>query len=584
MLERNEEQIENLAKKYALLNALAHGGRADQGSVVGRMLAENADLRGDAKHVRALVAKTVGEVNAIDVDEQSRVLGEQFPQALEQDVARKKEASRQDSEKTPSLPELPDATKGCVVTRFPPEPNGYMHIGHAKAATIGFDYAKKYEGRFIVRFDDTNPAAEKKEYYSAFLESLDWLGIKPDLVRNASDDMERFYELAEQMMTQKKAFVCTCTQEKMKQNRAEMAECDHRSQTPEQNILLWEKMLAGEREKSTATLRFAGDMKSVNTTMRDPVLFRIVEEAHPLRGNQFRVWPTYDFDGPIEDSLDGVTHAMRSKEYELRDELYTAILGSLELRVPKVIEFSRLSLQNTTVSKRSLRKFIESGEVEGWDDPRLPTISGLRRRGFLPYAIREFILSMGVSKVESEPTWDLLESINRKLLDPIAKRYFFVADPVRLKVSNAPKLNVNLKNHPEKEMGERTVLTEGNFLIARDDAMKLKVGSEVRLIEAYNLRITSVEDGKLEGIYHHAGKLERVQKIQWVSEQDKIHYDIVVTGPLLLDEKYNPDSLKIVSGAAEGAVASLPQGEIIQFVRFGFCRMDKPGTAIMAHK
>ena len=371
-------------------------------------------------------------INGMTIAEQKAVLERDFPGEIEKTIARKKEISKNDSEKKFTLPDLPNAQIGNVVTRFPPEPNGYMHIGHTKAAIIGSEYAKKYQGKFIVRFDDTNPAAEKKEFYGAFLESLEWMEIKADLIRNASDDMPKFYEIARAMIEKYAAYVCSCTQEKMRQNRMSGLNCEHRSQTANQNISLWELMITEKTEAKHSTLRFVGDMQSLNTTMRDPVLFRVVEHPHPLKGSSFRVWPTYDFDGPVEDSLDGVTHAMRSKEYELRDELSYAILDSVDLRKPKIIEFSRLRLQNTTLSKRNLRKLIDEGKVNGWDDPRLPTISGLKRRGILPGAIREFVLSMGVSKVESQPTWDLLESINRKLLNPIARRFFFVENPVAL--------------------------------------------------------------------------------------------------------------------------------------------------------
>lgn len=578
-----DEEIKSTARKYALLNALSHGGKADRGSVIGRILAENADLRKEARRIEPIVAEAVQEVNSIDQNAIASLLKQEFPQALEQDIEKKKQVSKADSEKVTTLPDLPDAKIGAVVTRFPPEPNGYMHIGHAKAAIIGSEYAKKYSGKFIVRFDDTNPAAEKKEYYSAFLDSLSFLEIKPDIVRNASDDLPRFYELAQDMFANRSAYVCTCSRETMKEYRASMKECEHRAQDTATNLKLWKQMLEGTLEKKSVTVRYVGDMQSVNTTMRDPVLFRIVEEFHPLKGTQYRVWPTYDFDGPVEDSLDGVTHAMRSKEYELRDELHYSLLRSLDLRVPKIIEFSRLSLQNTTVHKRNLRKLIEEGLIQGWDDPRLPTIAGLRRRGFLPRTIREFILSMGMSKVESEPTWDLLESINRKLLDPIAKRYFFVSNPIKFIVKGAPKLQVRLKNHPEKDMGERLVETNGEFFISGDDAAKLKVGSEVRLIEAYNVKIESMGE-EIVAIYDPSGTLEGTLKFQWVAAESKIPFVVLVTGPLLIDEKYNSNSLVTARGVAEKAVGEIAVGEIIQFVRFGFCRIDKPGVAILAHK
>jgi glutamyl-tRNA synthetase len=578
-----DEEISITIKKHALLNALAHNGRADKGAVIGRVMAERKDLRSESKRVSSIAAEIVSQINILDPKEQDAILREQFPDILESEIRRKEEQSRREAERGVQLPELEGAKPGQVVTRFPPEPNGYMHIGHSKAAILGSEYAKMYSGKFIMRFDDTNPAAEKKEYYDAFIEDFAWLGIKPDKIRNSSDDMDRYYEFAEKMIASESAYICSCSQERMRELRAKGEECEHRFRRKDENLDLWRKMVAKEVNKSDATLRFRGDMKSLNTTMRDPVLFRIIEVPHPLLGNRYTVWPTYDFAGPVEDSLDGVTHAMRSKEYELRDELYYAILQSLSLRKPRVIEFSRLNLQDTTVSKRSLRKLIQEGKVEGWDDPRLPTISGLRRRGFLAAAIRKFILSMGVSKVESQPTWDLLESINRKLLDPISKRYFFVPNPIKLKVSDAPRLNITLNYHPEENFGERTVEVRSSFFISRDDASHLKLGSKLRLIEAYNLQITAVDQDTIYAKYVGEERIEDVPKLQWVAEGSEIPLKAKIIGPLLKNGEFNPESLKVVGGLAEEAVKQLKLGDTAQFVRFGFCRMDSPGVVIRTH-
>ncbi len=396
----------------------------------------------------------------------------------------------------------------------------------------------------MVRFDDTNPAAEKEEYYAAFVESLDWLGIKPDFVKNASDDISKFYEIAQLLIQKFAAYVCSCSQARMKELRASGFPCEHRSQSSSINISKWDAMTAGKVEAKDSTLRFVGDMRSLNTTMRDPVLFRIVEHPHPKKGTSFRVWPTYDFDGPVEDSLDGVTHAMRSKEYELRDELYYAILDAADLRKPRIIEFSRLALQNTTVSKRNLKKLIEEGNVKGWDDPRLPTIAGLKRRGILPETIREFVLGMGISKVESLPTWDLLESINRKLLDPLAKRYFFAGDPVRVTVDGGPSIKVNLKFHPDVDFGSRTIDTRGEFLISSSDASQLKIGSKFRLIEVYNCEVYSIEDNLIKVRKISDDLQEKIAKFQWVTPEASVPFEVMVTGPLLLNESYNPEQLE----------------------------------------
>lgn len=582
-MQNNDEEISKLARKISFLNAIEHGGRADVGSVLGRMLSENPEMRKVPQNAKKFALIQIADINLLDIEAQKRKFQEEFPGELDRHVEKKKQQSKSDSEKEQTLPDLPDAVLGGVVTRFPPEPNGFMHIGHAKAAIIGYEYSKKYNGKFLIRFDDTNPSAEKIEYYNAFSESLQWLKITADQVKNASDDIPIFYKLAEKLIETSKAYACTCAQEDMRKNRGLGIACSHRSHTREQNLVFWREMLSGAKGKGSTTLRLLGDMQSLNTTMRDPVLFRIVEDPHPLKGHQYCVWPTYDFDGAVEDSLDGVTHALRSKEYELRDESYYAILDALALRKPRIVEFSRLELQNTTVSKRNLRKLIESSQVSGWDDPRLPTIAGLKRRGFLPEAIREFVLSMGLSKVESQPTWDFLESINRKLVDGIARRFFFVEDPVEVEVQGAPPTKVQLKYHPEQDFGQREISTNGRFLISNDDAKALTVGMTIRLIEAYNIEVTT-SGSAIRAKYVKKETIDRMRKVQWVVPEACFPLSVMIPGPLLIDENFNPHSLRLANGMIESSASSLRIGEIFQLVRFGFCRLDAPQVAILTHK
>jgi glutamyl-tRNA synthetase len=580
----SDDDIKRILRKFALLNATLHGGKPELGAVVGRIMAEYPEFRGQSDKIKDIAAEVIDDITQMSSQRQKNVLEEEFPDALNLEHERRRVISRRDQGRGLELPPLAGAVRGEVVTRFPPEPNGFMHIGHAKAAFLGSAYAEKYGGRFILRFDDTNPAAEKREFYTAFLDSLSWLGIRPDRVRNASDHMELFYNLAQKMIEESTAFICQCSQDIMRELRSKSEPCGHRLQSVERNLDLWSDMKTGKIRQNEATLRFVGDMSSLNTTMRDPVLFRIVETSHPIQGTKYRVWPTYDFDGAVEDSLDGVTHAMRSKEYELRDELYHALLRALGMRQPQIVEFSRLSLQNTTVSKRNLKKLITEGKVEGWDDPRLPTISALRRRGFTADAIKEFILGMGVSKVESEPTWDLLESINRKILDPVTKRYFFVPDPVALRVKGAPNLDVRLRYHPSGEHGYRIVKTNGNFFVPRIDLESVAVGDIVRLIEAYNVLIIEKSENLVSASYVENQSAQAARKIQWVNQDENVNLEVKVPGPLLLDEVYNPESLKIIFGVAEAAFKEIPLGEIVQFLRFGFCRIDEAGVAILAHK
>lgn len=541
--------------------------------MISKIVGEQPELKPEIKELIPKVKALIQEINSLTEEARLRLVEAEFPELLEK--PRRKVEERH-------LPPLRNAEEGKVVTRFPPEPNGYPHIGHAKAVVIDETYARMYGGRLILRFDDTNPAKEKIEYYNAIRDGLSWLGVKPDLEKNTSDDMELLYRYAERLISDGSAYACTCQPAVIKQNRAAGAECSCRQSSVEENLVRWRKMFK-EYRVNDAVLRLKGDMKSLNTSLRDPTFFRMIDVKHPLKGDRYRVWPTYDFVAPIEDSLDGVTHALRTKEYELRDELYFLILKLLNLRPPELIEFSRLEIKDTPISKRLLQPLVNDGLVKGWDDPRLPTLTALRRRGFLPEAIREFVLSLGVSKAESEPDWSLLESVNRKMLDASAKRFFFVPNPVRLEVEDAPHVTARLKYHPEQDLGERKIDTQGVFYIPGGDAEKLRIGDTTRLLGLYNVKIDSSTSSRLTGSYAGDELKEDSLKIQWVTE-DHVEFTVWVLGPLLVDGAFNKDSLKAVQGYAEEAAGSLCPDDKVQFVRFGFCRIDLSGVAILTHK
>jgi len=314
--------------------------------------------------------------------------------------------------------------------------------------------------------------------------------------------------------------------------------------------------------------------------MRDPTLFRIIETPHFRQGDKYVVWPSYDFEVSIIDSITGVTHAMRTKEYELRDELYFEILERLRLRKPLLIEFSRLDIKNAPISKRLLIPLIKEKKVDGWDDPRLPTLASLRRRGILPQAIKNFVLSFGISKVESKPGWDGLLYENKRLIDPTSSRYYFVREPVPLRVLNAPKKIVELRKHPTYEKGIRKIETEGNFSISKDDADSIEVGEVFRLKGLYNVRAAKKEGGAMEGEYAGEG-LGKEKKIQWVT-RDSVKCTVLVPLDLFTGDKFNEKSMIVDKGECEAACSEIGIGEIIQFERYGFCRFDrKEGDALV---
>jgi glutamyl-tRNA synthetase len=474
-----------------------------------------------------------------------------------------------------------------VITRFPPEPSGYPHIGHAKAAIIDEEYARMYNGKLILRFDDTNPLNEKLEYYEAISEGLEWLGIKPDIVKNSSDDIRMLHEYGKKLIFAGGGYVCICDQKTIHDLRAKGLPCDCRKDSSLALDRL-KKMFDGSFEQNDAVIRFKGDMSDQNTAMRDPTLFRIIEGEHPKLGNTTRVWPTYDFAAPIEDSLDGVTHAMRTKEYELRNALYFAILDRLGLRKPLMIEFSRLEFNGVPVSKRKIKPLIEKGIIKSWSDPRLPTLMGIKRRGFLPEAIRKFVLSLGLTLAETKPPVEALEAFNRKIIDSNCMRLFFVKDPIELQIQNAASKEITLKNHPNADLGTRKVLVSNSFYIAGEDAAKLDIDDEIRLMDLYNIKIIKIDSEQHKKVLIAAATGEAIKqgipKIQWVAKNDIIPYNVMIARELYLGEKYNANSLEICKGYAESFVSTLKPDTRIQFVRFGFCRVDDNNTTIFTHR
>jgi len=562
------------ARKFALQNAVLFNGKANEKAVVGKVVAALKKNSVTPAEIIPVVSQVVAQVNIMSAADQLAELATLAPELLQ----------KEKKEKDFSLPPLPFAEKGQVVTRFPPEPNGYLHIGHAKAALIDYEYARIYDGKFILRFDDTNPENAHLEFYDAQKEDLHWLGVEWNVEYHTSDHLETHYKLAEQLISQRNAYVCKCAPEVIREGRFHAKTCACREElTGPAGLDLWKEMLASRGVNRI--LRLRGQMNSENTAMRDPTLFRVIDTKHPLTGDKYHIWPTYDFAGAVEDSISGVTHPFRTKEYELRDSVYFRILSLLNLRVPYLLEFSRLSIEGMPVSKRKIKPLIDQGMVSGFDDARLPTLRGLKRRGIVPEAIKQFVLQQGISKVESVVDFSLVESINRKFLDPRVKRYFFVPDPVQLVVEDAPEKTVKLPLHPDATMGDRTIHTALTFFIPRQDVQKMTVGDVFRLKGLYNVKITKIGN-TIHGNYVGEDLIPETAKIQWVTD-DYIAMKVLVPGLIFKDEIFNPESLQEIQGYAEKAIAGLPIGEIVQFERVGFVRLEKQKTGLVgffAHK
>ncbi len=533
--------------KHVLLNAVQYKGKANLKSVVGKLLSENPKLKNNIVEVMKETNEIIKEVNSWRLEEQKEKL-EEMGIKIEKKV----------KEDNHELSELPNAISGKVITAFPPEPSKYPHIGHAKAALINYLYAKKYNGKFLLRFEDTNPKLAKKEYYDAFIEGLKWLGIEWDNeIDYITDHIEEYYQATEKLINEEKVYVCFCKSENTSKHRREMTECSCRSKPSQENLDNWKKMLSGEIQEGEATVRLKIDMSHKNAVMRDPSIMRIIDHSHVRTGNKYRIWPMYDFGTSLMDSWMGVTHRIRSKEFEMRKELQKFIQESLGLPITEISEIARFNLEGVESSGRKIREMIDTGQLLGWDDPRLTTLIALKRRGFQPEAIKEFLIATGVSKSESTITWNKFENFNRKVIESIANRYFAVFDPVEISVSDCPEITqaeeILHPDHPER--GKRTIPVNTNKIyVSKEDFDKYQ-GKEVRFIGLFN--VTLEKNAKYVG----NELVQEMPKIQWVSEEN-VPVEILM----------NDGSVK--KGIAEPEVSGLNVDDIIQFFRFGFCRLD----------
>ncbi len=553
--------ITEIARKYAIKNAHDYG-KAEIGSVLGKVIqsAKGAQV----PELKKLVESTVKEINGMkraDLEKEYSRFKEEFEEKAKEIV-----------EKTtmPNL-EIDGAEKGNVITRISPAPSGYMHIGHVKQALLSEEVAHKYGGKFYRYFDDTDPEQCKQEYVDAMMKDHEWLGLKFDRTYYASDHVDDMYKYARQLISSKKAYVCTCTREVMKERRFLGLECEHRKESTDENKRIFNEMLNGKMPEGSATIRFKGDMSSQNTAMRDPVIMRIVDVPHYRVGNKYRVWPTYEFNTPVVDSLNGITDIIRSKEYELRDEESRAILEALKLRVPRMHLEARLNIKGNTTHKREIRKLIEERKLQGWDDPRLLTIMALRRRGIMPQAIRSFVAKLGMTKTDSTVPLEMLLAENKKAIDPIAKHLYFVPDPVKIVIKGHEHSEAKLRLHPANDYGFREYETKETFYISKEDASDIEVGTKLRLKDFKDAEIT--RKGSTIDAHESEGREGKI--VQWVSEGNYIECIVLVPMPIVDDEgNFSPNSLQKVSGYVESYAERLNEHEIVQFERFGYCILD----------
>ncbi|KUO43025.1 MAG: hypothetical protein APU95_02755 [Hadesarchaea archaeon YNP_N21] len=558
-----ESEINAAIKKWALANAVEHGGNANLGAVMGKLLAEFPNLRPKARELMSLVKKIVDEINRLSLQEQTKLLHELGPP----EVVRR--------EKRVGLPELPDVDKyPGVVTRFAPNPNGPLHIGHVRAALLSHEYARIYGGKFILRFEDTNPLNSLLEMYDMIKKDLAWLEINWDEEHVQSDRLERYYFFAERLLEEGKAYVCTCKAEEFKRLRDKSKACPCRELPTNEQIERWQAMVIGDLHEGQAVVRIKTDLTHPNPAVRDWPALRVVTAPHPRVGSKYRVWPLYNFSASIDDHEMGITHIIRGKEHIANEQCQRFLYEHLGWSYPTAVQYGRLKIGGAVLSKTKIMNGIRSGEFSGYDDPRLGTIAALRRRGILPQSIRAVIIDVGPTPVDASLSWETLFAYNRKLVDAGANRYFFVPNPVELKISGVPDLKeVKIRLHPSlPERGWRNIpidRKEGfvKVHVAKADMNTFKVGQIVRLKDLMNVRILSI-DPNLIGEFAGFEILE-VPKIQWVSK-DAVEVSVI-----------RPDGT-VEGGIAEPGVSNLKEGDIVQFERYGFVRIDSVEPKIIA--
>ncbi len=536
------DEIKKEIRKFVLHNAIAHGGKANVKSVLGAILGKHQELRSEVLKVRSHIERVCEEINKMKLSQQKKEL---------EKLGGVEEKKREEKK---GLPELPGARIGKFVVRMAPNPDGAIHIGNARPAVLNYAYAQKYKGTFILRFDDTDPKIKtpEKRFYKWIEEDLKWLGIKWKKKYYASKRLSIYKKYAEELIKMGKAYVCTCG-EKWKEYRDKRKPCPCRDLPVKEQLKRWKKMKSHKYKEGEAVLRIKTDLNAANPAVIDWPAFRIVDHPkHPLVKKE-HLWPLYNFASAIDDHLMGTTHILRGQEHSTNEIKQRYLYQHFGWKYPVTLVVGRFSMAEMVMSKSRIREGIKNHEFSGWDDIRLGTIRALRRRGFLPEAITKLIVDIGPKSSDITVSLENLAAYNRKIIDPITKRYFFVRDPVKITVDRLPFKEKEIPCHPTSNLGKRKFKLTKTFYISKSDFEKYR-GSKIRLKDLFNIRL----DKKSK----YAGKeLEAIPKIQWVPEK---HINVKVL---------TPDGF--VKGYGERNLLKEKVGRMVQFERFGFVKIEK---------
>lgn len=538
--------------KFVAINS-AKFGKADEKAVIGKVIAEKPELKVKVKELIPLVRECIREFEMLDEQQKKELINKFY-------------VEKKSSEKEHSLPQLPKAERGKVVMRFAPNPNGPPTLGSARGIIINGEYCRIYDGKYIMRFDDTDPKTKRPmlEAYEWYLEDMEWLGYEADEVIYASRRIPIYYEYARKLIELGKAYTCFCKREEFKKFRENGVACTHREKEVEKNLEVWEKMLEGSYDEGEVVLRIKTDMSHKDPAVRDWVAFRIIYTPHPLVGDAYFVYPTLDFESAIEDRLCGTTHILRGKDLRDSELRQRYIYDYLQWEYPVTMHWGRVNIvEFGKLSTSLIKKEIEAGKFKGWDDPRLPTVRALRRRGIEAEAIRKFFMALGLSESEVNVSMKNLFAENRKIVDVKANRFFFVENPVEIEIADLPEEKiVEIPKNPNTN--EKRVLKGEKFVyIAADDFERFK-GKVVRLKDFCNV----ILERRAKFLsYELAGAKKGKNIIHW------------------LPKSYALKCIVIGDKSCEGFVEKGVEkelGKVVQFERFAFCKIEKVGEEIVA--
>jgi glutamyl-tRNA synthetase len=581
---KENAELKELVRKIALLNAFRHEGKAQIGPVMGTILGEKAEFRTRVKEMSALVNKVVREVNALSKDEQKRIIGEKWPETLVKEKA----------EEEKHLPPLPNVDRYAqVVTRYSPNPDCVLHLGSARAIVLCYEYARRYGGKFILRFEDTDPKLKKPvlEFYDRIRDDLDWLECRPDEEYVQSDRIPIYYEYAEKLLKDGNAYVCTCDPELFRKKILAGEPCECRDCPPEEHLARWQRMIEGRYREGEAVLRIKTDLNHPNPAVRDWPAARIIDTQkypHPRVGSKFKVWPLYNLACGVDDHLLGITHIIRGKEHLTNQVRQEYMYNHLGWTYPEAIHYGRLKITGASLSKSKIVQGMKEGLYKDWDDPRLATFAALRKRGITADAIKKMIMEVGPKTSDVTLSWENLYAINRKILDPTADRYFFVPDPIELTVKQIPKaFTTRLHLHADRQergFREYTITPSkdsgsASFWASKRDVDTSKTENVIRLMDLFNVEITDANEYSAEALFagesYEEARRAKAQLIQWIPVKQDMPCEVVMSDATTIE------------GIAENACKKLRPNDVIQFERFGFVRIDSMNTKLtvyFAHK